>query len=139
MKQNAGIIREETKWNGLKRILELKKEFYSKDNILKEFKIGDDGEGNGEKNVVLTWEVKSSLVACEAIIRSALMRQESRGVHYRSDFPNRTMKNGWLTSIARRKVEKWYCLNRTLKKSKDLWQICLKNTLSQNIIVNSNE
>jgi succinate dehydrogenase/fumarate reductase flavoprotein subunit len=87
MKQNAGIIREETKLqNGLKRILELKNEFYSKDNILKEFKIDDD-DGNGE-NVVLTWEVKSSLVVCEAIIRSALMRQESRGAHYRSDFPN---------------------------------------------------
>ena len=82
MKQNAGIIREETKLqNGLKRILELKKEFYSKDNILKEFKIEID------ENVVLTWEVKSSLVVCEAIIRSALMRQESRGAHYRSDFP----------------------------------------------------
>jgi succinate dehydrogenase/fumarate reductase flavoprotein subunit len=86
MKQNAGIIREETKLqNGLKRILELKNEFYSKDNILKEFKIDDDGNG---ENVVLTWEVKSSLVVCEAIIRSALMRQESRGAHYRSDFPN---------------------------------------------------
>ena len=36
MKQNAGIIREETKLqNGLKRILELKEEFYSKDNIFK--------------------------------------------------------------------------------------------------------
>lgn len=83
MKQNAGIIREETKLqNGLKKILELKREFYSKDNILREFKIEDDDE-----NVVLTWEVKSSLVVCEAIIRSALMRQESRGAHYRSDFP----------------------------------------------------
>jgi succinate dehydrogenase/fumarate reductase flavoprotein subunit len=83
MKQNAGIIREETKLqNGLKRILELGKDFYAKDNIIKEFKI-DDGE-----NVVLTWQVKSSLVACEAVIRSALMRQESRGAHYRSDFPN---------------------------------------------------
>jgi succinate dehydrogenase / fumarate reductase, flavoprotein subunit len=81
MKNNGGIIREEIKLrNGLKRILELKKEFYSEDNILKEFNI-DDG------NIVLTWEVKSSLVACEAIIRSALMRQESRGAHYRSDFP----------------------------------------------------
>ena len=81
MKHNGGIIREEIKLrNGLKRILELKKEFYSEDNILKEFNI-DDG------NIVLTWEVKSSLVACEAIIRSALMRQESRGAHYRSDFP----------------------------------------------------
>src|SRR5215217_524209 len=82
MKLNAGIIREETRLQiGLKRILELKKQFYSKDNIIKEFKIDDE-------NVVLTWEVKSSLIACEAIIRSALMRQESRGAHYRSDFPN---------------------------------------------------
>jgi len=82
MKYNAGIIREETKLqNGLKRILELKKEFYSRDNILKEFNIDDE-------NVALTLEVKSSLVVCEAIIRGALMRQESRGAHYRSDFPN---------------------------------------------------
>ena len=82
MKYNAGIIREETKLqNGLKRILELKKEFYSRDNILKEFNIDDE-------NVALTMEVKSSLVVCEAIIRCALMRQESRGAHYRSDFPN---------------------------------------------------
>jgi succinate dehydrogenase / fumarate reductase, flavoprotein subunit len=86
MKLNAGIIREETRLqNGLKRILELKKEFYSKDNIIKEFKIDDN---NNDEYVVLTWEVKSSLIACEAIIRSALMRQESRGAHYRSDFPN---------------------------------------------------
>jgi succinate dehydrogenase/fumarate reductase flavoprotein subunit len=82
MKQNAGIIREEVKLqDGLKRILELKNEFYSKDSVLKEFKIDD------VENVVLTWQVKSSLVACEATIRSALMRQESRGSHYRSDFP----------------------------------------------------
>jgi succinate dehydrogenase/fumarate reductase flavoprotein subunit len=87
MKQNAGIIREQTKLqNGLKRILELKNEFYSnKDNIIKEFKIDDDN--NNSENIVLTWQVKSSLIACEAIIRSALMRQESRGAHYRSDFP----------------------------------------------------
>ena len=86
MKQNAGIIREQTKLqNGLKRILELRKEFYSnKDNIIKEFKIDDN---NNSENIVLTWQVKSSLIACEAVIRSALMRQESRGAHYRSDFP----------------------------------------------------
>jgi succinate dehydrogenase / fumarate reductase, flavoprotein subunit len=87
MNQNAGIVRDETRLqHGLKRILELKEEFYSKDNILKDFKIEDD-DGNSE-NVILTWEVKSSLVVCEAILRSALMRQESRGAHYRSDFPN---------------------------------------------------
>ena len=82
MKQDAGIIREETRLQkGLERISELKREFYSKDNISNESKIDYE-------NVVLTLEVKSSLVVCEAIIRSALMRQESRGAHYRSDFPN---------------------------------------------------
>jgi succinate dehydrogenase/fumarate reductase flavoprotein subunit len=84
MKQNAGIIREEARLqNGLKRILELKNEFYSKDNIIETSKIDD----NNSENIVITLQVKSSLVACEAIIRSALMRQESRGAHYRSDFP----------------------------------------------------
>jgi succinate dehydrogenase / fumarate reductase, flavoprotein subunit len=82
MKFNAGIIREQTRLeNGLKGILDLRKKFYSKDNILKEFSLDDE-------DVALTMEVKSSLVVCEAIIRSALMRQESRGAHYRSDFPN---------------------------------------------------
>jgi succinate dehydrogenase / fumarate reductase, flavoprotein subunit len=86
MNHDAGIVRDETMLqHGLKRILELKEEFYSKDNSLKEFKIDDD---SNSENVFLTWEVKASLVVCEAIIRSALMRQESRGAHYRSDFPN---------------------------------------------------
>src|ERR687891_449951 len=84
MNQNAGIIREETKLkNGLKKILNLKREFYSKDSIIKEIKI----DANDAENVVLTWQLKSSLAVCEAIIRSALMREESRGAHYRSDFP----------------------------------------------------
>src|SRR5215212_9390009 len=100
MKQNAGIIREETKLqNGLKGILELKNEFYSNDNILKEFKIDDDNS----ENIFLTWEVKSSLVVCEAIIRSALMRQESRGAHYRSDFPEIDDEK-WNVNIYCRKV-----------------------------------
>jgi succinate dehydrogenase / fumarate reductase, flavoprotein subunit len=88
MMQNAGIVREQTRLqDGLKRILELKNEFHSnKHNInLKESSIAD-GNDNIE-NIVLTLQVKSSLIACEAIIRSALLRQESRGAHYRSDFP----------------------------------------------------
>ena len=48
---------------------------------IEEFKIDDDGNS---ENVGLTSEVKSSLVVCENVIRSALMRQESRGAHYRS-------------------------------------------------------
>jgi succinate dehydrogenase flavoprotein subunit len=84
MKDNVGIIREETRLqNGLKRILELKNEFYSKDNIIDVSEIDD----NNSESIVITLQVKSSLVACEAIIRSALMRRESRGAHYRSDFP----------------------------------------------------
>jgi succinate dehydrogenase / fumarate reductase, flavoprotein subunit len=87
MMQNAGIVREQARLEkGLKRILELKNEFYAKiHNInLKGFKIDDNGNS---ESIVLTWQVKSSLISCEAIIRSALMRQESRGAHYRSDFP----------------------------------------------------
>lgn len=104
MKQNAGIIREQIKLqDGLKRILELKNDFYSKkDNIkIKEFKIDD----NSSENIVLTWQVKSSLIACEAIIRSALMRQESRGAHYRSDFPKIDDKE-WKVNIYCRKEGK---------------------------------
>jgi len=103
MQQNAGIIREQTKLqNGLKRILELKNEFYSnKNNITKEFKI----DNNNSENIVLTWQVKSSLIACEAIIRSALMRQESRGAHYRSDFPKLNDER-WKVNIYCRKEGK---------------------------------
>jgi succinate dehydrogenase/fumarate reductase flavoprotein subunit len=91
MKDSAGIVREAGKLQeGLKKILKLKKEFYSKDNILKKFKINE--------NVVRTWEVKSAIVVCEAIMRSALMRQESRGAHYRIDFPNLDDKN-WKLNI----------------------------------------
>jgi succinate dehydrogenase / fumarate reductase flavoprotein subunit len=102
MKQNAGIIREETRLpNGLKGILGLKNKFYSKDNIIEVSKIDDDNS----ENIVITLQVKSSLVACEAIIRSALMRQESRGAHYRSDFPKLDIER-WKVNIYCRKEGK---------------------------------
>jgi succinate dehydrogenase/fumarate reductase flavoprotein subunit len=101
MTENAGIIREVTKLQtGLKKILKLKDEFYSKESIIEEFKIDDD---NCEK-IVLTWQVKSSLIVCEAII-SALMRQESRGAHYRSDFPKLDDEK-WKVNIYCRKERK---------------------------------
>ena len=82
MRDNAGIVIEDKKLRkGLERLLALKKEFYSKDNVLKKFKIND--------NSVRTLEIKSALVVCEAILRSALMREESRGAHFRSDFSER--------------------------------------------------
>jgi succinate dehydrogenase / fumarate reductase, flavoprotein subunit len=78
--------------------LELRRKFYSRDNIVKEFNIDDE-------DIALTMEVKSSLVVCEAIIRSALMRQESRGAHYRSDFPNQDDQK-WRVNIYCRKEGK---------------------------------
>jgi succinate dehydrogenase/fumarate reductase flavoprotein subunit len=99
MKLNAGIIREQTRLEkGLKRILELRRKFYSRDNVLKESSIDHE-------DVVLTMEVRSSLIVCEAIIRSALMRQESRGAHYRSDFPNLDDKK-WKVNIYCRKEDR---------------------------------
>ncbi len=99
MRDNVGIIREGKKLRkGLKRILALKKKFYSKHNIAKRFSINE--------NIVKTFEVKFALVACEAIIRSALMREESRGAHFRSDFPN-TNDGKWkiniITSLKKKK------------------------------------
>jgi succinate dehydrogenase / fumarate reductase, flavoprotein subunit len=82
MQENAGIIREGIKLRkAIKKILELEKTFYSKHSVLRRY--------TDYENAVKTWEVKSALVVCEAVLRSALMRQESRGAHYRSDFPER--------------------------------------------------
>ena len=105
MKQNVGIVRNQTRLqNGLKRILEIKNNFYSnKHNInLKKLKTGYN---NTFENVVVSWQVESSLIACEAIIRSALMRQESRGAHYRSDFPKLNDEE-WKVNIYCRKEGK---------------------------------
>jgi succinate dehydrogenase/fumarate reductase flavoprotein subunit len=74
MMQNAEIIREEAKLQiGLKRILSLRDEFYSKDSTVTDFKLDDE---NCQK-LIQTLQVKSSIIVCEAII-SALMRQEGR-------------------------------------------------------------
>jgi succinate dehydrogenase/fumarate reductase flavoprotein subunit len=91
MRDNAGIVREDmTLRRGLKRLLALKKEFYFKDNIMKNFKIDD--------NFIRTLEVKSALIVSEAILRSALIREESRGAHFRSDFPNKNDEK-WKVNI----------------------------------------
>ena len=70
--------------------------------FVKEYQIDDDKDNI--ENIILTLEVKSSLIVCEAIIRSALMRQESRGAHFRSDFPN-TDNEKWMKNIYCKKNE----------------------------------
>jgi succinate dehydrogenase / fumarate reductase flavoprotein subunit len=103
MMQYAGIVRDQARLqDGLRRILELKNGFYANKHIinLKDAEI-DDNNFDPE-NIVLSLQVKSSLIICEAIIRSALMRQESRGAHYRSDFP-RLDDERWKLNIYCRK------------------------------------
>jgi succinate dehydrogenase / fumarate reductase flavoprotein subunit len=111
MKDSAGIVREAGKLQeGLIKILKLKKEFYSKDNILKKFKINE--------NVVRTWEVKSAIVVCEAIIRSASMRQESRGAHYRIDFPKLDDKKWKLNIYCKQKGNGIALFKRRVREGK---------------------
>ncbi|MDN5845907.1 MAG: FAD-binding protein [Candidatus Nitrosocosmicus sp.] len=101
MEQYVGIIRDNARLQkGLKQLLELNEAFYSEDNILREFQIEDDKYDI--ENIILTLEVKSSLIVCETIVRSALMRQESRGAHFRSDFPNADNEK-WMQNIYCRK------------------------------------
>jgi succinate dehydrogenase/fumarate reductase flavoprotein subunit len=103
MEQYVGIIRDGSRLQkGLEKLLELNEAFHSEDNILRDFQIDDDK--TSIEDIILTLEVKSSLVVCEAIIRSALMRQESRGAHFRSDFPN-TDNEKWMKNIYCKKSE----------------------------------
>ena len=85
MDQDVGIVRSASNLQkGLEKILTLKDRFHSQIRILHENELNNEYQ---IQNLIITLEVKSSLLVCEAIIRSALMREESRGAHFRSDFP----------------------------------------------------
>lgn len=109
----------------LKRLLALKKEFYSKDNIMKNFKIDD--------NFIRTLEVKSAVIVSEAILRSALMREESRGAHFGSDFPNRNDEK-WKVNIffsrgKQRRREKMVLSKRRVKEIRGPLRNLIKQAL----------
>ena len=123
MHENAGIIREASKLRkGIKKISELEKTFYSKNNVLRSHK--------NYENVVSTWEVRSALVVCEAVLRSASMRQESRGAHYRSDFPDRDGRKWKVNIYCRKSGREMVLFKRPVSKVrepiKDLLKIPMK-------------
>jgi succinate dehydrogenase / fumarate reductase, flavoprotein subunit len=87
MTEHCGIYRDqETLKLGLEKLQLLKM------NYQNDLKIGD-------RNVIFNIELKAALelksliTVGEIIISSALSRQESRGAHFRSDFPNRDDHN----------------------------------------------
>ncbi|MDD4281696.1 MAG: fumarate reductase/succinate dehydrogenase flavoprotein subunit, partial [Candidatus Methanofastidiosa archaeon] len=53
---------------------------------------------HGSRRYNLEWndwiEVQNMVLVCEAVIRSALVREESRGAHFRSDHPARDDTRG---------------------------------------------
>ena len=57
---------------------------------------------SGGRAFNLTWQqaldLRNMLTASELIARSALLREDSRGAHYREDFPNADDVN-WLKNI----------------------------------------
>jgi succinate dehydrogenase / fumarate reductase flavoprotein subunit len=56
-------------------------------------------------DLVQAFELQSLLDVAEAIVTSALARQESRGAHYRSDFPKRDDAQWLKHTVARRTLQ----------------------------------
>jgi len=83
---SGGIEREEKNiLDGLQKIQALE------DSI--QHKKSDTIEGS-----VKVFEIKNKIQVGRAILKSALLRKESRGAHYRSDYPNLDNEN-WLKNI----------------------------------------
>lgn len=72
MTEKVGIIRnEENLKEALNQVMEIKRET----------------EGNA-CTTIEQWELVNMLTLAELVIKSALMRKESRGAHYRTDYPH---------------------------------------------------
>lgn len=88
MIKNAGIFRKKDKMErAMKRIAELKE-------VYKNMALDDKGDVFNQ-DLVNALEVGCLLDIAETVCIGALKRGESRGSHYRLDFPNRDDKN-WL-------------------------------------------
>ncbi|MEM0158623.1 MAG: FAD-binding protein [Thermoplasmataceae archaeon] len=89
MSDNVGIVRDEEHLNiALKTIEEIKEKYKS---------VGVPGGIRYNHGILAAMELGNMLVATEAIVRSALMRKESRGAHTRRDYPKKDPS--WLKNI----------------------------------------
>ncbi len=88
MMNNVGVFRTEELLNeALEKIRELKERF-------QHISIDDKGK-TFNQDLIEAWEVMNLLDIAEVTTVSALARKESRGAHYREDFPKRDDEN-WL-------------------------------------------
>lgn len=67
----------------------------------------DDVAVGGGRRYNLEWhefmDVENLAIAAEMVARSALYREESRGAHYREEYPDRKVEEGWLENVCLRK------------------------------------
>lgn len=86
MTSNVGIIRNEEKLQeAMEQVIEMKKQILGKVYTTME-----------------QWEFVNMLTLSELVIKSALMRTESRGAHFRTDYPNTDDVNFRLNTIMQR-------------------------------------
>ena len=93
MSENVGIVRDaEHLQKAVEIIEELKKE---------STEVGTVGMMKYNHGLLGCLELANMLISCEAITKCAIMREESRGAHTRSDFPkrNKDWKKNIITSM----------------------------------------
>jgi succinate dehydrogenase / fumarate reductase flavoprotein subunit len=92
--ENAGIVRYNANLeNALHKIQELKERWQ---NIA----CPDKGIW-ANSSIIAIRKLRPCIVLAEAIVTGALARNESRGAHYKPDFPNRDDSNWLKTTVAR--------------------------------------
>ncbi len=90
MWHNVGIVRDKRSLQRAARELQRIK------RMLKNVKVTGSQPYNHDWMQYI--DVLVMIPTCEAIVRSALLRKESRGAHFRADYPNKNDK-GWLKNI----------------------------------------
>ena len=95
MWEKFSIVRDEDTLNeALKELIEMEKD-------LDKLDVNDSKQYNVD--LVTALEVINMVEICILTVKSAILRRESRGAHYRSDFPE--SKDEWKKSIIINKKE----------------------------------